>query len=113
MSSNKKKKRIKESTTKKDGTFDKKEPLAERKRPNIIYITIAATITITGIILFIIGMTTQNESLGSTLFIISLGLIGLGIMLIVQRSVYKQSKTTSKPEKKVENDESLQLRNRK
>ncbi|MHA1303761.1 MAG: hypothetical protein ACTSQE_03230 [Candidatus Heimdallarchaeaceae archaeon] len=92
----------------KTSKVEKKEPPAERKKSNLIYNIISYTITLVGVFLLILGQILTID----ILFFISLGVLGLGIMLIVQKSVYKQTASTAETESQEDDDTGLQLRRR-
>ena len=92
----------------KDKTSSSEDSPAEKKGPNIIYTIVSVAILLSGITFLILGQALKND----VFFFISLGLLGLGIMLLVQRSVYKQSSSTSKSTIKNEEKEEDGLRMR-
>jgi len=86
-----------------------KKPPIKRKTFNVIYTAAILIFFSAGILLLILS----NSVFKSDIVVyISLALIGIGIILLVQRSVYRQTAPVPKTEEKDEDEESLRLRPR-
>ncbi|UJG40322.1 MAG: hypothetical protein K9W45_10830 [Candidatus Heimdallarchaeum aukensis] len=90
------------------GKNDISEEQEKKKRKNLIYSIVAYSTATLGVVLLIISQATATD----ILFFISLGVLGLGIMLIVQRSVYTQTKYSSDEVEEKRDKERLELRKR-
>lgn len=89
---------------------DQEEPIAKRKTFNIIYTIIMLISFIVGVLLLILSNAVFKSDV---VFFIGLGIIGLGIVLLTQRSVYQQTGGTVVEPKNKEDKESLKLRERR
>jgi len=93
---------------KSEGKNDISEDQEKKKRKNLVYSIVSYSIAAMGVVLLIISQATATD----ILFFISLGVLGLGIMLIVQRSVYTQTKYSSDEVEEKKDKERLELRKR-
>ncbi|UJG43039.1 MAG: hypothetical protein K9W46_11775 [Candidatus Heimdallarchaeum endolithica] len=84
------------------------EEQEKKKRKNLIYNIVSYSIALLGVVLLIISQATSID----ILFFISLGVLGLGIMLIVQKSVYTQTKYSSDEKEEKGDKDKLELRKR-
>ncbi|MHA1865959.1 MAG: hypothetical protein ACTSWZ_05570 [Candidatus Heimdallarchaeaceae archaeon] len=84
------------------------EEQEKKKRKNLIYSIVSYSIALLGVVLLIISQATSID----ILFFISLGVLGLGIMLIVQKSVYTQTKYSSDEKEEKRDKDKLELRKR-
>lgn len=103
MSSKKKKKELEPEVA-------EKPPLMERPKFKMFYTFAVITFFGLGIILLILSMTIWSE-IGYLLFI-SLGILGVGIVLLTMRSSYSTSAQEKKQEEEKDPD-SLQMRTRR
>ncbi len=107
MSVKKKSKSSQKNGEKVVAAANKKKPLVENKKANFVYNLVFYIAILAGLILFIVSQSIAS----STLLFVSFGVLGLGIVLLVQKHVYKQSSSVNKPETS-KSDDSIQLRRR-
>lgn len=101
------KKRVKEETE----PIEKKPPLFQRKRFNLIYTIVMIFFIVAGMTLVLVFSTAVPNDAG---FIGGLALSGIAIILFTSRSTFKHTAVTQndKKDEDKEDDEGLQMRRR-
>ncbi|MCG3216162.1 MAG: hypothetical protein KAS63_05570 [Candidatus Heimdallarchaeota archaeon] len=85
-------------------------PLMQRPRFNLFYTMMVIVLFSAGIILLILSYSIFSD-IPSLLFV-SLGVLGLGIILLTMRSSYKKTAPSVEEEEEAKTDDSLRMRNR-
>ena len=89
--------------------FEGKVPLMQRPYFNMVYTFLVITLFSVGVILLILSYSVLSD-VPSILFV-SLGVIGLAIILLTMRSSYKNTAPQAQEEEK-KDDNGLKMRNR-
>lgn len=87
-----------------------KVPITKKRSFNIIYTSVMISFFAIGILLLILSNSVFKSDV---VFFIALGIIGIGIVLLTQRSVYRQTAGETTASKKDEEEMGLKLRERR
>ena len=90
--------------------FERKVPLMQRPYFNMFYTFLVITLFSIGVILLILSYSVLSD-MPSMLFV-SLGVIGLAVILLTMRSSYKNTAPQAEEEEEKKEDTGLKMRNR-